>query len=48
MRVWDLTNGRCFKKYENAHDNFITSIDMKSKVIVTGSVDTTAKVWSCR
>jgi platelet-activating factor acetylhydrolase IB subunit alpha len=48
IRIWDLTNGRCYKKMLMAHDNFITSIDMKQKVVITGSVDYTAKVWSCR
>ena len=48
IRIWDLNNGRCYRKMLMAHDNFITSIDMKQKVVITGSVDYTAKVWSCR
>jgi platelet-activating factor acetylhydrolase IB subunit alpha len=48
IRVWDLNNGRCYKKMLNAHSHFICSIDMKQKVVVTGSVDNTAKVWNCR
>ena len=48
IRIWDLSNGRCFKKILNAHSHFISSIDMKGKYLVTGSVDNTAKVWSCR
>jgi platelet-activating factor acetylhydrolase IB subunit alpha len=48
IRIWDLANGRCFRKLNNAHNHFISSIDMKNKVVVTGSVDNTAKVWSCR
>jgi platelet-activating factor acetylhydrolase IB subunit alpha len=48
IRVWDLANGRCYRKLMGAHNHFISSIDMKNKVVVTGSVDNTAKVWSCR
>ena len=48
IRIWDLTNGRQYRKMMNAHNHFISSIDMKGKVVVTGSVDNTAKVWTCR
>jgi platelet-activating factor acetylhydrolase IB subunit alpha len=48
IRIWDLHNGRCYRKMMNAHNHFISSIDMKNKVVVTGSVDNTVKVWSCR
>jgi platelet-activating factor acetylhydrolase IB subunit alpha len=48
IRIWDLSNGRTFKKIQNAHDQFVSTIDMKAKVVVTGSVDKTIKVWTCR
>jgi platelet-activating factor acetylhydrolase IB subunit alpha len=48
IRIWDLTLGRCTRKIYNAHDHFICSFDMKGKVAATGSVDTSAKIWSCR
>lgn len=48
IRIWDLSNGRCFRKMLEAHGHFISSIDMKNKVVVTGCVDSTVKVWSCR
>ena len=48
IRIWDLTNGRCYRKLLNAHNHFISSIDMRAKSVVTGSIDNTAKVWSCR
>ena len=48
LRCWDLSNGRCHKKLMAAHNHFISSIDMKGKFVVTGSIDNTAKVWSCR
>lgn len=48
IRIWDLANGRCYRKMLAAHNHFISSIDIKNKVVVTGSVDNTAKVWSCR
>lgn len=48
LRIWDLSNGRCYRKIQNAHDHFVSTIDMKGKVVVTGSVDKTLKVWTCR
>lgn len=48
IRVWDLNNGRCYKKLLNAHDHFVTTIDFRGKTVITGSVDNTLKVWSCR
>lgn len=48
IRVWDLSNGRCFRKMLNAHDHFVTTIDIKQKVVVTGCVNTIVKVWTCR
>ena len=48
MRIWDLTLGRCQRKIYNAHTHFICSFDMKGKLAATGSVDTSAKIWSCR
>ena len=48
MRIWDLSNARCFKKLTNIHDHFVTSIDMRGKNLITGSVDNTLKVWNCR
>lgn len=29
IRIWDLSNGRCFKKMPDLHTHFITSIDLK-------------------
>ena len=48
MRVWDLSSGRCSRKMLNVHDHFVTSIDLRGKTVVTGSVDCTLKVWGCR
>lgn len=48
IRIWDLSNGRCYKKLLNAHNHFVTCIDMRFKTVVSGSVDNTIKVWSCR
>lgn len=48
MRIWDLSNGRCCKKIQNAHDHFVSTIDMKGKLVVTGSVDKSLKIWTCR
>jgi platelet-activating factor acetylhydrolase IB subunit alpha len=48
LRIWDLNNGRCYRKMLNIHDHFVTTIDVRGKTIVTGSVDNTLKVWGCR
>ena len=48
LRCWDLSSGRCSKKLYNIHDHFVTTIAMKQKTILTGSVDQTLKVWNCR
>jgi platelet-activating factor acetylhydrolase IB subunit alpha len=53
LRVWDLQNGRCNRKILNAHDHFVTSIDLsrnsgKNLSLVSGSVDNTLKVWQCK
>lgn len=48
IRMWDLRLGRCYRKIYNAHDHFISCFSMKGKLAATGSVDTTAKIWSCR
>lgn len=48
MRVWDLSVGRCSKKLLNIHTHFVTTIAIKQKAVVTGSVDQTIKVWNCR
>ena len=48
IRIWDLKVGRCYRKLENAHSQFITSIAMKPQVVITAGVDKTAKVWQLR
>lgn len=45
LRVWDLSNGRCYRRLANVHDHFITSLDLRGKTAVTGSVDNTLKIW---
>ena len=48
LRCWDLQTGRCAKKLYNIHSHFVTTIAMKQKSVLTGSVDQTLKVWNCR
>ena len=48
IRIWDLGMGRCYRKIYDAHDKFVTCIDMKAKLVATGSVDTSVKLWTCR
>ena len=48
MRIWDLSNGRCSRKIANAHDHFVSTLDMRGKIVVTGSVDKSLKIWTCR
>ena len=39
MRVWDLMTARCSRRLLNIHSHFVTTIAMKTRTIVTGSVD---------
>ena len=48
IRIWDLVLGRCYRKIYNAHDHFVSCFDMKGKIAVSGSVDTTLKLWQAR
>jgi platelet-activating factor acetylhydrolase IB subunit alpha len=48
LRMWDLSSGRCYRKIVDAHSHFISCIDLRGKVCVTGSVDKTVKVWACK
>jgi ribosome assembly protein RRB1 len=48
IRIWDLSMGRCYRKIYDAHDKFVSCIDMKAKLVATGSVDTSVKIWTCR
>jgi WD40 repeat protein len=48
MRAWDLSSGRCSRVLKNIHTHFVTSIAIKGKSVITGSVDQTVKVWNCR
>lgn len=47
VRVWDLSNARCVKKLLNAHSHFVTTLDLRARIFVTGSVDNCVKVWQC-
>lgn len=48
LRIWDLSSGRCHRKLLNIHAHFVTSVAIKQKTLVTGSVDQSVKVWNCR
>uniref|UniRef100_A0A7S2Y8Q0 Lissencephaly-1 homolog n=1 Tax=Entomoneis paludosa TaxID=265537 RepID=A0A7S2Y8Q0_9STRA len=47
IRVFDIKAQRCLRSLENAHDHFVTAIDMHSTlpILVSGSVDQTVKCW---
>lgn len=47
VRVWDLQSGRCARKILNAHSHFVTTLDLRGRIFVTGSVDATVKIWQC-
>jgi len=46
--IWDLKQKREYKRISQAHDHFITSLQMNSRdlVTITGSVDHTLHVWT--
>ena len=47
IRVFDIKANRCLRTLENAHNHFITAIDMHHTlpVMVSGGVDQTVKSW---
>jgi platelet-activating factor acetylhydrolase IB subunit alpha len=47
IRVLDIQSQRCLRHLENAHPHFVTSLSMHPTlpILVSGSVDTTAKCW---
>jgi platelet-activating factor acetylhydrolase IB subunit alpha len=50
IRVWSLQEERCIKVIEDAHTHFIQSLDFckQNPHYVTGCVDNTLSIWSCR
>lgn len=48
FRIWSLEQGRCIKTVDEAHGHFVSSIDINSFNMVTGSVDNSVKVWPCK
>lgn len=47
IRVLDINSQRCLRNLDNAHPHFVTSLSMHPTlpILVSGSVDTTAKCW---
>jgi platelet-activating factor acetylhydrolase IB subunit alpha len=47
IRVFDIKANRCLRTLENAHNHFITALDMHHTlpVMVSGGVDQTLKTW---
>eukprot|EP00545_Synedropsis_sp_CCMP1620_P002793 CAMPEP_0119014642 /NCGR_PEP_ID=MMETSP1176-20130426/10092_1 /TAXON_ID=265551 /ORGANISM="Synedropsis recta cf, Strain CCMP1620" /LENGTH=479 /DNA_ID=CAMNT_0006967849 /DNA_START=149 /DNA_END=1588 /DNA_ORIENTATION=+ len=47
IRVLDIASQRCLRHLESAHPHFVTSLSMHPTlpILVSGSVDTTAKCW---
>mmetsp|Transcript_4003 Transcript_4003/g.8169 ORF Transcript_4003/g.8169 Transcript_4003/m.8169 type:complete len:471 (+) Transcript_4003:401-1813(+) len=47
IRVFDIKAQRCLRSLEQAHDHFVSAIDMHSTlpILVSGSVDQTVKCW---
>jgi platelet-activating factor acetylhydrolase IB subunit alpha len=47
IRVFDIKNNRCLRTLDNAHNHFVTSLDMHHTlpILVSGSVDQTIRCW---
>jgi|UPI000581B209 platelet-activating factor acetylhydrolase IB subunit alpha len=47
IRVFDIKNERCLRTLENAHNHFVSSLDMHATlpILVSGSVDQTIRCW---
>lgn len=50
IKVWDLKEQKCVKTISDAHEHFVQCIDFceKNPHIVTGGVDYSVNIWSCR
>ncbi|KAI9323031.1 WD40-repeat-containing domain protein [Zopfochytrium polystomum] len=49
IKVWDLKAGRCVRTLDNAHEHFVTAIDVHrggQALIATGSVDQSVRLWN--
>ena len=49
IRLWDLKNGLSAKRLSEAHDQFVVSVSMspKCKLLASGSIDKTIRIWDC-
>jgi platelet-activating factor acetylhydrolase IB subunit alpha len=53
IRVWDLSKqGRCVRRYDNAHPMFVTAIEMSvggknAAALLSVGADSSLRVWSC-
>ncbi|ETW05976.1 hypothetical protein H310_03600 [Aphanomyces invadans] len=49
IRVFDVETGRCVRTLKDAHNHFLTTLDVHPTLplIVTGSIDKYVNVWEC-
>ncbi|CAK4079567.1 unnamed protein product [Aphanomyces euteiches] len=49
IRVFDIETGRCVRTLKDAHNHFLTTLDVHPTLplIVTGSIDKFVNVWEC-
>lgn len=50
IRIWDMKNGKNIKKYQDAHNHFISTMAFcpRFMVLVSGSYDYHVKVWELK
>ena len=46
-KLWDMKSGDCIHTFVG-HDDYISSVSLKSNYLATGSYDHTAKLWDIR
>ncbi|KAJ0403666.1 hypothetical protein ATCC90586_005602 [Pythium insidiosum] len=49
IRVHDIETGRCVRTVDQAHEHFLTSLDIHATLplMITGSIDKHINVWEC-
>lgn len=50
IRVWDLTRAKLHKKFDTAHENFITTLDWSTTfpALASAGVDQQIKIWDLK
>ena len=48
IKIWDLEESRCIRTITDAHEHFVTCLDVhhKAALVASGSVDSSIRIWT--